>query len=119
MHRDLHLAAKAGDVKIVVALLDHGVPVDAKDAGGWTALMWAATHGRGEVVKALLERSADMEARCDAPPPHHSCLRPLPDYQGCTSLLMAAVCGNVKTVHLLVQAARQAYWPSRTTNDAI
>ena len=64
MSQNLHQAAKRGDMETVLALLARNVSVDAKDENGWTPLMWAATQGRGEVVKTLLERGADTEVAC-------------------------------------------------------
>ena len=52
-------AARQGDVARVQALLDGGVDVDAEGPYGNTALIAAATNGRGEVVELLLERGAD------------------------------------------------------------
>ncbi|NIP13689.1 MAG: TonB family protein, partial [Pseudomonas stutzeri] len=40
--QELIQAAKKGDVAAVQALLEKGANVNAKDKGGWTALMWAA-----------------------------------------------------------------------------
>jgi ankyrin repeat protein len=57
----LHLAAGAinGEASIR-ELLQHGAPVDAREnAAGQTALMFAATSGRGAAIRLLLEGGAD------------------------------------------------------------
>jgi outer membrane protein assembly factor BamB len=61
---ELRDAALAGDVAKVRALLDAGVPVDAPaPRHGQTALILAAGKGRLDVVKLLVERGADVNAR--------------------------------------------------------
>jgi ankyrin repeat protein len=39
------------------------VPVDCRDASGWTPLMCAAAHGHTEMCRLLLESQADVNAR--------------------------------------------------------
>lgn len=56
-------AVRAGDVAAVRALLDQGVPVDTKFRYDRTALSFAADRGQIEMVKLLLERGADVDAR--------------------------------------------------------
>src|SRR5687768_2456126 len=56
-------AAKQGDVETVRRMLDYGVPVDAGGESGVTFLMTAAQHGRLQVVRLLLARGADPNAR--------------------------------------------------------
>ena len=59
-------AAKLGhntEVRSVLSLLRAGADVDAQDAHGKTALMYAALNSHGSIVKALLEddvRSDEM-----------------------------------------------------------
>ncbi|MBC7925297.1 MAG: ankyrin repeat domain-containing protein [Bryobacteraceae bacterium] len=60
---DLFEAARRGDVDGVVKSLDAGVPVDAKWRYDQTALYIAAFRGHTAVVKVLLERGADPNAR--------------------------------------------------------
>ena len=52
-----------GDASLVAALLQAGVPVDATNDHGQTALHWAAWQGRDEVVGELLTAGAPLEAR--------------------------------------------------------
>ena len=52
-----------GDLAGVQAHLDAGVEVNAKDNGGWTALHYAAWHGRKEIVELLISKGADVNAK--------------------------------------------------------
>ena len=56
-------AARVGNVDVAAALLEHGVPVDVRDANfRQTALMLAARHGHVDLAKALLDAGADVDA---------------------------------------------------------
>lgn len=52
-------ATRAGDLSKVRQLLATGVPIDATDKYGATALIMAAGSGQTEVAKLLLEKGAD------------------------------------------------------------
>ena len=56
---DVPAAAMVGDVDAVRRLVDLGLPVDALDAQGCTALLRAAGGGHLPVVDLLLARGAD------------------------------------------------------------
>uniref|UniRef100_A0AAY5EDX4 Euchromatic histone-lysine N-methyltransferase 2 n=1 Tax=Electrophorus electricus TaxID=8005 RepID=A0AAY5EDX4_ELEEL len=57
----LHHAAKLGNLEIVTLLLNTGqVDINAQDSGGWTPIIWAAEHRHKEVIRALLNRGADV-----------------------------------------------------------
>ncbi|KAK7906979.1 hypothetical protein WMY93_015591 [Mugilogobius chulae] len=57
----LHHAAKLGNLEIVTLLLETGqVDVNAQDNGGWTPIIWAAEHKHVKVIRALLNRGADV-----------------------------------------------------------
>lgn len=57
----LHHAAKQGSLDLVTLLLETGqVDINAQDSGGWTPLIWAAEHKHLEVIRALLNRGADV-----------------------------------------------------------
>ncbi len=58
---DVPAAAVAGDADAVRRLLDLGLPVDAVDAQGCTALLRACGGGHRAVVDLLLERGADPQ----------------------------------------------------------
>lgn len=55
--------ARQGKTADLLEFLDHGLPVDAQDAEGNTALMLAAYHGHAATVQALVERGADVDLR--------------------------------------------------------
>jgi ankyrin repeat protein len=59
--QDVPAAAIVGDADAVRRLLDLGLPVDATDAQGCTALLRAAGGGHRAVVDLLLARGADPE----------------------------------------------------------
>jgi ankyrin repeat protein len=67
---DLPSAAIVGEADAVRRLLDLGLPVDATDAQGCTALLRAAGGGHRAVVDLLLARGADprLAARSGATP---------------------------------------------------
>ncbi|HKQ60376.1 MAG TPA: PQQ-binding-like beta-propeller repeat protein [Candidatus Polarisedimenticolaceae bacterium] len=59
----LREAAARGDLAAVRAQLEAGIPADAADEHGLTALIRAAQKGRSDVVRLLVERGADVSAR--------------------------------------------------------
>lgn len=59
--QDVPAAALVGDADAVRRLLDLGLPVDAVDAQGCSALLRAAGGGHRAVVDLLLARGADFE----------------------------------------------------------
>jgi len=61
----LWAAVRAGDEKAIVALLDKGADVNAKNEYGISALWIAASKGKKEIVELLLARGADPNARDD------------------------------------------------------
>jgi ankyrin repeat protein len=67
---DLAAAAIAGDLEAVQRLLELGLPVDAPDLQGCTALLRAAGGGHVEIVRRLLELggNASVSARTGATP---------------------------------------------------
>jgi outer membrane protein assembly factor BamB len=60
---ELWEAARRGDTKAVQRLLGSGVDVNARTRYGGTALSFAADKGQVEVVRLLLERGADANAK--------------------------------------------------------
>jgi Ankyrin repeats (3 copies) len=56
-------AVRKGDASAVKAVLDQGVETDAKFRYDRTALSFAAEQGSVEIVKILLERGADVNAK--------------------------------------------------------
>ena len=63
----LHHAVIAGEREAVVALLDAGADIMARDAAdNATPLHWAADRGNLELARLLVERGADLNASDDA-----------------------------------------------------
>lgn len=52
-------------VQACKVLLDAGAPLDTKASSGGTALMFASAAGYMDVVKLLLEKGADVNARVE------------------------------------------------------
>ena len=60
----LHTCARSGSVEAVKVLIAHGASLDAGDSWrGQTPLMWAAAQGHPDVMRALIEAGADVNAR--------------------------------------------------------
>jgi ankyrin repeat protein len=88
----LHAAAQTGTHDALARLLAEGADVNARSAGGETALMLAAARGRLDAIGLLIERGADVNAVTDA---------------GNTALMLAAARGQVDAVQaLLARGAR-------------
>lgn len=85
--QDLLLAAETGDLEAIPLFLSAGIPVDAVDEGGNTALMRAAAGGREAVVNLLLDEGAD---------PH------LASAVGRTAMMNAAEHGRIEVLRLLL-----------------
>lgn len=63
----LLIAARAGDVAAVEALLDGGADLDAVDTRGYGALTLAIAGGHPAVVRALLARGASAAIATESP----------------------------------------------------
>ncbi len=74
-------------------LLDTGVDVNEKDKSGWTGLLWSAKHGKTSMAQTLLNRGADVNARCECPSYNNG---------GWTALMIAVKDKNNKLVSLLL-----------------
>jgi ankyrin repeat protein len=90
----LHLAAHAGDLKQVLALLASGSAVDERAVPpdgcvGATPLHCAVASRSLQAIAALLAAGADRDAR---------------DETGYTPLLLAAEIGDLRVVRLLLRA---------------
>jgi len=60
----LHVAARAGDLRIVRPLLDAGADVDACSQSGMSPLGEASGAGKADVVAELLHRGANADGKC-------------------------------------------------------
>ena len=63
--KNLTDAAHWGDFETVCSSLDNGTDVNAKDADGMTALMWASKRGYNEIAKRLLQHP-DIDIHIEA-----------------------------------------------------
>ncbi len=61
----LHSAASARNLPMAKALLEHGAPVNARQAMGWTPIHAAAQNGDQAMVALLLEHGADVNMKND------------------------------------------------------
>jgi ankyrin repeat protein len=113
----LMTCTRMGNVSAVAALLKAGANPNAKeDARGQTALMWAAARGQAPIVKLLVDRGAQVDARSAASPLVVSRTnryggvggvnRGIADVGqgGSTALLLAARSGDVASARHLVAA---------------
>jgi len=89
---DLIDAATTENLGEVLTLLDRGANVNARDKDGRTALHRAADYGRREVLQALLDRGADIEAAVEGKY----------EYAGGTALLLASEEGDLDVVRVLL-----------------
>lgn len=114
-------AARAGDLEQVRELIAQGENVDAMEADGSTALLWAAHQSHPEMVEALLEAGADPDIANDfgvtplLQASRHGDARimsalvgggatvGLASPRGETPLMAASRSGNVEAVRLLLQ----------------
>jgi glucose/arabinose dehydrogenase len=81
-------AAAAGDLRLARRILDQGVPPDARDRQGHTALMLAADRGHRDMAEAILDQGAAINATTPA---------------GNTALMMAASRGHLEVVRLFLE----------------
>ncbi|HEU0200816.1 MAG TPA: ankyrin repeat domain-containing protein [Burkholderiaceae bacterium] len=92
---------EAGQLETLRALLESGVDPNTRDAEGLTPLM-LVVRGRTEspaAIKALLDRGADVHAKCDC-----SACDPRSGSQGCNALMIAASVGHREIVQILLGA---------------
>ncbi|KAL0162837.1 hypothetical protein M9458_042233, partial [Cirrhinus mrigala] len=83
----LHIAALAGQEKVVAELVNYGANVNAQSQKGFSPLYMAAQENHLEVVKYLLEHGANQS---------------LPTEDGFTPLAVALQQGHENVVALLI-----------------
>lgn len=83
-------AAQKRDADAVARLLEAGAPVDARQADGMTALIWAAYHDDVDAVGQLIDAGADVAAT---------------NRYGISALCLACLGGNAKIVKLLLDSS--------------
>jgi ankyrin repeat protein len=115
-------ASRTGKPDAVQVLLDHGAMVDTREkVRGQTALMWGVLENHPAVVKMLLAKGADVNARTEGsvpegevsiPRPNQASgagvarQRALPSPSGrMTRLLFALREGNIEMAKLLLEAS--------------
>jgi len=112
----LMAAARAGRGAIVIALLEHGADVNAKESvRGQTALMWAVSQRHADVVSMLLDHGADVHARTRSNPQllytgeasgagrnQADWVMRTIDRGGSTALLFAARQGDIESARILL-----------------
>ncbi|KAM3334920.1 hypothetical protein ACQJBY_029378 [Aegilops geniculata] len=64
-HGVIHTIAALGYDWALKPLLNNGVPINYRDANGWTALHWAARFGRHQMVAVLVAAGAAVGALSD------------------------------------------------------
>ena len=57
-------ASKNGNAALVKLLLTHKAPIEDRDCGGFTPLMWACYKNNLETVKVLLNHGANPNVQC-------------------------------------------------------
>jgi hypothetical protein len=89
----LMAAAHRGDGRAVARHIDLGIPLEAKDRGGYTALIYAANAGQEEAAGILLAKGADPNTT---------------DNQLSTPLMFAAKHDHTTVVNQLLAAGADA-----------
>ncbi len=97
----LTVAAASGHKEFCVLVLEKGADPDVSDDGGFTALHYAASDGRGaDIVRALLMHGAHPNPRTAKDSREY--IYAGVSLKGATPLFLAASLGNVGTVRALV-----------------
>jgi ankyrin repeat protein len=104
----LMTCSRTGNAAAVKALLSHGADPGAKESEReQTALMWAAAQNHREVIQALIDAGAHVQARTKTAAPAGPrssgySRRPTPESYGFTALLFAAKEGAREAIEVLV-----------------
>lgn len=84
-----------GIADLVRYFLRQGANIDAQDERGWTAVIYAATHGNFECLKILLEHKANVDATTQ--------------HYASTALMHSAGNGHADCVQLLIDHGADTY----------
>jgi len=127
MNKSLHLPAAEGNLEQVKTEIEGGREVDSKDIAGQTALMYAAETGRMEVIKYLVSKGANVNARSQGY--HYTALMyaasgnrlealeyliargaeiDAPSFKNATALMMSARAGHIDIVKILLEKGADA-----------
>ena len=103
-----HIAAAAGQPKVIRALLDRGAPLDKVDMNGDTPLHIAYIFGSMRCVRIIEQAGADVEAKgiCDDDDGFKNEFYPA-QFLSIDSVFKAAQAGREKDVSLLVYFSAQ------------
>ena len=93
VHDLLFQSSYRGDMQTVLAILDHGYPVDVVDGHGYTALHTAAEGGHVEVIRELIAKGVSANVQANS---------------GSTPLHSAACNGKLEAVHELLRLGGKA-----------
>jgi ankyrin repeat protein len=84
---DFVRSAEQGDTKAVPLFFEAGIDINARNSGGYTALMAAAKNGHAEIVNKLLEQKANVDVQ---------------GFNGLTALMLAAENNQLSIVKALL-----------------
>lgn len=103
--RDLHRAAKVGDLVEIRRLLSLGAQPDARDSHGWTPVHMAAFKGQAEAIHEFLSTgSVDPN---------------LPDSRGWAAIHLAAQEGHHQAIEALLKNGASPSSVTRSGNAAL
>ena len=127
--------ANTGVTKAVTDMLAHGADVNAKESNqDQTALMWAAAENHADVVKALIDGGADVNARSKLVPAPEPFIVKVPSSfgqnfpktvrfrkasGGFPPLHFAAQKGGIQTAQLLLEAGADINYVTQEDGSAL
>ena len=116
---DLIEACMKGDIKSVKQHLANGVKVNAKTGSGKTpnrtAIMWAASRGKKEIVRLLIENGAEINSKDDW---KGNTTRP-EGTEGWTEIIFAADSDHEEVVEILIEGGADVNIKSKSGITAL
>ena len=85
--------ARGKIMPVVMAALNAGADIEARDEIGRTALMWSAFQGHDQMLAYLIDQGAEVNAR---------------DHGQRTALVWAAIAGRTGAVEVLLESGADA-----------